>query len=318
MDVEHFLLTGSSYTPLKIYFAEDVWVGGHSEIVRTSIWKNPDPEGLGAVNWNGTYRFCLTGTDTNNEALAEIPAETWEKMKTEKFYVNFTDVNGWYQLRIATGWWNYQWPYGKDQDITPEFHPEMVVANEDGTFTIEIDLTDTDLAANMDVEHFLLTGSSYTPLEIYFQEEIWVDGGGGPKEVLIWENDDPEGHGVVNWNGVYRFCLVETDTNNEALTEIPAETWDKMKTQPFYVNFTDVNGWYQVRIATGWWNYQWPYGKDQDITPEFHPEMVEANEDGTFTIGIDLKDTDLAANMDVEHFLLTGASYTPLKMYFLE
>ena len=46
----------------------------------------------------------------------------------------------------------------------------MLIDNGDGTYTIEINLADTDLAANMDVEHLLFTGSGHTVLKLYFLE----------------------------------------------------------------------------------------------------------------------------------------------------
>ena len=319
MDVEHLLFTGSGHTVLALYTEEDVWVDGgegHMEIVKTSIWKNDDPEGHGPANWNGTYRFALEGTDGNNEAIAEIPADTWAKMKTETFYVTFSH-DDWFQMRIVTGWWNCQWPFGKDDDITPNAHTDMLIDNEDGTYSIEINLKDTDLAANMDVEHLLVTGSGHTVLELYFAEEVWVGPDPGQKEVAIWTNDNPEGHGPANWNGTYRFALEGTDGNNEAIAEIPADTWAKMKTETFYVTFSH-DDWFQMRIVTGWWNCQWPFGKDDDITPNAHTDMLIDNGDGTYSIEINLKDTDLAANMDVEHLLFTGSGHTVLKLYFLE
>ena len=319
MDAEHLLFTGSGYTPLELFFQEDVWVGGggHMEIVKTSLWKNDDPDGHGAANWNGTYRFCEEGKDFNDECIAEIPTEVWEKMKTEKFYVTFSHGD-WFQVRIVTGWWNNQWPFGKEKDITPNEYTDMLIDNGDGTYTIELDLKDTDLAANMDAEHLLFTGSGYTPLELYFQEEVWVGGGEeGPQEVDIWKNDDPAGHGEANWNGTYRFCEEGKDFNDECIAEIPTEVWEKMKTEKFYVTFSHGD-WFQVRIVTGWWNNQWPFGKEKDITPNEYTDMLIDNGDGTYTIELDLKDTDLAANMDAEHLLFTGSGYTPLRLYYIE
>ena len=172
----------------------------------------------------------------------------------------------------------------------------------------------------MDVEHLLFTGSGFTPLELYTQEEVWVGGDDTPKEVEIWKNDDPAGRGPANWNGLYRFCLEGTDTNpagKECIAEIPAETWEKMKSEPFFITFSH-DDWFQVRIVTGWWNNQWPFGKDDDITPNAHTDMLIDNGDGTYSMEINLKDSDLAASMDVEHLLFTGSGFTPLKLYFLE
>ena len=321
MDKEHLLFTGDGYTVQEIFFAEDVWVDGgegHLEIVKTPIWENKDPEGNGKVSWNGTYRFALEGTDEKAEAIAEIPQDVWEKMKTTPFFMRFTPNGDWFQVRIATGWWNNQWPDGKDNDISPGYRPEMLIDNGDGSYSIEVNLKDSDLAANMDKEHLLFTGDGYTVQEIYFAEEVWVGGGGEPKEVAIWENKDPEGNGKVSWNGTYRFALEGTDEKAEALVELPQDVWEKMKTTPFYIKFTPNGDWFQVRIATGWWNNQWPDGKDNDISPGYRSEMLIDNGDGSYSIEVNLKDSDLAANMDKEHLLFTGDGYTPLKLYFLE
>ena len=48
------------------------------------------------------------------------------------------------------------------------------------------------------------------------------------------------------------------------------------------------------------------------------PITLRDNGDGTYSIEINLADTDLAANMDVEHLLFTGSGHTVLKLYFLE
>ena len=170
IDVQHLLVTGDRFTPVELYFQEEVWVGGgESGPQEVDIWKNDDPAGHGEANWNGTYRFCEEGKDFNDECIAEIPTEVWEKMKTEKFYVTFSHGD-WFQVRIVTGWWNNQWPFGKEKDITPNEYTEMLIDHGDGTYTIELDLKETDLAANMDAEHLLFTGSGYTPLRLYYIE----------------------------------------------------------------------------------------------------------------------------------------------------
>ena len=318
IDAEHLLFTGSGYTLLDIYFAEDVWVdggGGHAEIVKTSIWKNDGS--LGTINWTSDYRFAPESNPTGEECYT-VPQDIWEKMKTGPFYIQFKiDTPDWYQIRITTGWWGNQWPAGKEEDITPNFLTDMIIDNGDGTYSIEVNLNGSDLAGSIDAEHLLFTGSGYTPLELYFAEEVWVDGGGeSAKEVSIWENDGSLG--TINWNSDNRFAPESNPTGEECYT-VPQDIWEKMKTGPFYMQFKiDTPDWYQIRIVTGWWNNQWPAGKEEDITPNFLTDMIIDNGDGTYSIEVNLNGSDLAANMDTEHLLFTGSGYTLLKLYFKE
>ena len=321
MDVQHLLFTGNGYTPVALYFTDEVWVGnGHMEIVKTSVWKNDDPEGHGAVAWNGTYRFALEGTDGNSEAIAEIPADTWEKMKTTPFYMQYTapDPTS-YQIRVVTGWWADNWPGPGENDIAPWNLADMIIPLDDGTFCIEVNLEGAAILESMDVQHLLFTGNGYTPLEIYFQEEVWVGGDSGPKEVDIWVNDDPAGHGAVAWNGTYRFALEGTDGNSEAIAEIPADTWAKMKTTPFYMQYSAADPTsYQIRVVTGWWADNWPGPGENDIAPWNLADMIIPLDDGTFYIEINLEGAAILDSMDVQHLLFTGNGYTVLKLYFME
>ena len=317
MDAQHLLFTGSGYTPLSIYFAEDVWVdgGGHMEIVKTSIWQNDGS--LGSINWSSDYRFAPESNSTGEECYT-VPQDIWEKMKTGTFYLQFKIDNAdWYQIRITTGWWGAQWPAGKEEDITPSFMTDMVVDNGDGTYFIELNLAGSDLAADMDAQHLLFTGSGYTPLELYFAEEVWVGGGGeSAKEVAIWENSGSLGS--INWSSDYRFAPESNSTGEECYT-VPQDIWEKMKTGTFYLQFKIDNAdWYQIRITTGWWGAQWPAGKEEDITPNFMTDMVVDNGDGTYHIELNLAGSDLAADMDAQHLLFTGSGYTPLKLYYCE
>ena len=180
--------------------------GGHWETVKSIIWENDDPAGHGAVSWNGTYRFALEGHDGNNEAIAELPQDLWNLIKTETFYVTIQGENP--QIRVVTGWWNNQWPDAND--IQPG--NDLLTDNGDGTWTLTVNLKGSALADAIDVEHLLFTGDRYTVLGLYFQEEIWVDGGGdSPKETVIWEGDGSAG--AVSWNGTYRFALEGCNIN---------------------------------------------------------------------------------------------------------
>ena len=307
IDVEHLLFTGDRYTVLDLYVNEDIWVdgGGHSEIVDVPIWENDDPAGHGAVSWNGTYRFALEGHDGNNEAIAELPQDVWDKIKTETFYVKVSGENP--QIRVVTGWWNNQWPDAND--IQPG--NDLLTDNGDGTWTLTVNLKGSALADAIDVEHLLFTGDRYTVLGLYFQEEIWVDGGGdSPKETVIWEGDGSAG--AVSWNGTYRFALEGHDGNNEAIAELPQDVWDMIKTKTFYVTVQGENP--QIRVVTGWWNNQWPDAND--IQPG--NDLLTDNGDGTWTLQVNLEGSALADAIDVEHLLFTGDRYTPLKLYFRE
>jgi len=318
LDERHLLFTGDGYTPLEIYFSEDVWIEGegHLEIVKTTFWKNTDPDGTGKVSWNGIYRFALEGHDGNSECIAELPQDVWDKIKTGTFYMKFRPEADWYQVRITTGWWDPQW-MGKDNDISPNNMAERIIDNEDGTFYIEINFGDDPIVEALDDRHLLFTGDGYTPLELYFAEEVWVGGGGAAKEVDFWINEDPSGTGKVSWNGIYRFALEGHDGNNECIAELPQDVWDKIKTGTFYMKFRPEADWYQVRITTGWWDPQW-MGKDNDISPNNMADRIIDNEDGTFYIEINFGDDPIVEALDDRHLLFTGDGYTPLKLYFME
>ncbi len=285
---------------------------GHWETVRTSIWKNT---GSDEVNWNGTYRFALEGHDGNNECIAEIPQEVWEKMKTETFFISFKPTADWYQIRITNGWWDTQW-LGKDNDFSPNNMADQFIDNGDGTYSIQINFGDDPLVGTLDEKHLLFTGSGYIPLEIYFEEEVWV-GGGGHMELIktsFWKNG---GSDEVNWNGIYRFALEGHDGNNECIAEIPQEIWDKIKTGPFFISFKPTADWYQIRITNGWWDTQW-LGKDNDFSPNNMADQIIDNGDGTYSILINFGDDPLVGTLDEKHLLFTGSGYIPLELYFEE
>ena len=322
---KHILFTGDRFTPVSLCFDEEEWVEGggegHWETVKTSLWKNDDPEGNGKVSWSSKYRFCLEGQDANNECIAEFPEDVWNTLKSGTFYVLVSPADPEkYQVRITNGWWDVQW-LGKDNDIAPWANTELITDNEDGTFTIEVNFSDdADFLATLDQKHLLITGDGFTPLEIFTSEEVWVGGGGGgPKEVPFWTNDDPEGNGKVSWSGKYRFCLEGHDTNNECIAEFPEDVWNTLKSGTFYVLVSPADPEkYQVRITNGWWDVQW-LGKDNDIAPWANTELITDNEDGTFTIEVNFSDdADFLATLDDKHLLITGDGFTPLKLFFIE
>ena len=187
IDEQHLLFTGSGYTPLKLVVTEEVWVpGGSVEIVRTSIWKNDGS--VAAATWSGSpYRFAMDGKDGNNECVATFAPEVWEKMKSGPFNVDIQPSGDWFQIRILDGWWSVG--NNDANDITPNY--EGLVDNGDGTFTFVVDISgNADLLAVLDDQHLLFAGDGFTILEMYWEEEVLVPGGGGaPTEVVLWEGE---------------------------------------------------------------------------------------------------------------------------------
>ena len=194
IDDQHLLFTGSGYTPLKLVVTEEVWVpGGAVEIVRTSIWKNDGS--VGAAAWSGSpYRFAPETNSTGEEVYA-VPTDTWEKMKTTPFKVQVqpaTEGGAW-QIRVLDGWWSV----GNDASGALDFtaSSEGMVDNGDGTFTFELDVKthpspDTPLVDIIDAQHLLFAGDGFIILEMYWEEEVLVPGGGGaPTEVVLWEGE---------------------------------------------------------------------------------------------------------------------------------
>jgi hypothetical protein len=307
VDGREFSLPELTYVP-----ASD---GGHWEIVKEIVWENDGSHG--AINWGGDYRFAGAGFETGEE-IAIIDADTWAKMKSEPFYMMYSAADpSSYQVRVTTGWWSVQW-LGANNDIAPWSMAERIIDNGDGTFSIMVDFSeDPAILDVLDQQHLLFTGAGYTPLEIYFEEVVWVDGGGDtPKEVDIWKNDGS--HGAINWGGDYRFAGAGFETGEE-IAIIDADTWAKMKSTPFHMMYSAADpSSYQIRVTTGWWSVQW-LGANNDIAPWSMAERITDNGDGTFSIMVDFsEDPAILDVLDQQHLLFTGAGYTPLRIYFVE
>ena len=263
IDDQHLLFTGSGYTPLKLVVTEEVWVpGGSVEIVRTSIWKNDGS--VPAASWSGSpYRFAMDGKDGNNECVATVAPEVWEKMKSGPFNVDIQPSGDWFQIRILDGWWSVG--NNDANDITPTY--EGLVDNGDGTFTFVVDISgNADLLAVLDDQHLLFAGDGFTILEMYWEEEVLVPGGGEPVEVVLWEGE----------------AIADGWTNQPTiLSDAGLELVDAGATagQTLYFYFEPLEDSWQVKIVEGHWG------------PEYACICSEGNDNGgEFTV------YDLAGN----------------------
>lgn len=303
IDSQHLLFTGSGFTPLKIFYTEDVWVGGTIEIVRTSIWKNDGS--VAAATWSGSpYRFGLDGRDGNKECVATVDAETWEKMKTTPFKVDFAATGDWFQIRILDGWWSVG--NNDANDITPSY--EGLVDNGDGTFTFVVDISgNADLLAVLDDQHLLFAGDGFTILEMYWEEEVLVPGGGGPKEVVLWEGE-----------------AIADDWGNQPtiLSDAGLELVDAGATagQTLYFYFEPLEEAWQVKIVEGHWGptYAAICSEGNDNGGEFTVYDLAGN-DGKF--GLELTQEILDAALTQQWwggaFLLNGDNIKCTKVTLL-
>ena len=289
-DRQKFALPELSYKPA----ADD----GHWEIVRTSIWKNDGS--LGEINWNGDYRFAGEGHSTGEECYT-VPADIWERMKTETFYVTVKGESP--QIRVTSGWWSTTWT---GNDIQPG--SELLEDNGDGTWKLTVKLAGDPLLDVLDEQHLLFTGAGYSVEEIYFIE---YQSGGGASEVDFWKNDGSLG--TISWNGDYRFSSQSASTGEECYA-IPQDIWDNVIMKgKFYMQASADADWYNLRITTGWWSTTWT---GEDIGKG--NERLVVNDDGTFTIEINFSGDPILDVLDAQHLLFTGEGYTPLKLYYLE
>ena len=272
---------------------------GHWETVKTMIWENDGS--LGSINWSSDYRFAPESNSTGEECYT-VPQDIWEKMKTETFYVTIKGANP--QIRVTSGWWSTTW---MGDDIFPG--NELLTDNGDGTFTLTVNLAGDPLLDVLDAQHLLFTGGGYTVDEIYFAEEVWIDGPGEEEvKVPVWTNGGTLGE--INWGGDYRFAPESNSTGEECYT-VPQDIWERLKTETFYVTIKGANP--QIRVTSGWWSTTWT---GDDIFPG--NELLTDNEDGTFTLTVNLAGDPLLDVLDAQHLLFTGSGYTVEEIYFIE
>lgn len=306
LDAQHLLFTGDAYTPMGVYVLEQVWVegGGHWEKERKSFWKNGEQSTIPAPSWSGEGRFARESNKTGEETYA-FTDEEWEILKSEPFRIAIekTGENE-PNVRVTTGWWSQDYG-GKEYNCFAIAEP-----NEDGSYFIELNLKDyPDLLDLVDVQHLLFTGSDYKLIEIYQEQEVWVEGEDGSNEstpIVLWENT---GLGKISWNGTYRFANVET-VSGEECHAFSLEEWAIIKDGTFYLEYEGDEG-SNVRITTGWWTGAYG-GTDHNCI-----DMAEDGPNGHKIIKINIKeDGNLYDNIDAQHFLLTGDAYVPVKLYY--
>ena len=292
--------------------------GGYWETQKIMIWENDGT--YGEISWSSDYRFALEGTNGNGDAIvAEIPADTWAIMKDGTFYMTISGGDA-YQIRVNTGWWSF------DGDGVYDIHKgdERLVDNGDGTFTLAVTMSEEPLKSGIydlvDVQHLLFTGTGYTVHNLYYTEDVWVEGGGGSVEIVrtsIWKNDGSLGEG--SWGNTYRFALEGTN-GGDASVDVPADLWALMKNGPFYLQVQPVADWWQIRVLTGWWSAQWPTADDSgegDINVNW-TDIVADNGDGTFTVTLDFTGHAILDAMDEQNLLFAGAGFQILEIYVQE
>ena len=175
-DGKEFTMPELSYKPAS--------GGGHWEVKKHFLWEN---DGTPVPAWGGTFRFGLVGHDGNNECIATFDQESWDIIKNGTFYFLY-DGNDGSNVRITTGWWSAA--YGGSEHNCIDFATDD---EETGKKTIEINIKeDGNIYDLIDDQHLLFTGDGYKLLEIYQQEEVWVEDGGGDepkKEIILWEGE---------------------------------------------------------------------------------------------------------------------------------
>ena len=118
---------------------------------------------------------------------------------------------------------------------------ELLTDNGDGTYSLAVTLAGDPLLDLVDVQHLLFTGSGYAVDEIYFEEEVWVDGPGDVEvKVPVWENKGTIG--ATSWGSEYRFASEEGKTGEECYA-FPMDVWERMKTETFYAMVMAPTHW---------------------------------------------------------------------------
>ena len=131
------------------------------------IWKNNGS--YGETAWSGEYRFCLEGTDSHSECIAELSKDFWDKIKYETFYVTIKGTD--FMIYFSSGWWAYIWT---NDLIYPDSN--LLEPIGDNLYTLSVNLAGDPLVDVIDEQHLLFTGQGYSVEEIYYIEKVEVLG----------------------------------------------------------------------------------------------------------------------------------------------
>lgn len=140
--------------------------------------------------------------------------------------------------------------------------------------------------------------------------ELLGNGHWETNKVLVWENPDPAKNGVVSWNGTYRFSNKANYSPKEVIAIISDDAWQSIRENGFVVDIKATAP--QIRVTNGWWSTQW----GGDIFAG--NENLVNNGDGTMTLTVNFAGDPILDDLDQKHLLLTGANYTPLRIYTTE
>ena len=313
------------FFPTKVVTGQPMTVSGHGFAdVREVVF--PDGVSVTDIEHVGNGMIRVTAPSGISAAGGKLIVRTADDQaeSSQELTIGHTVISGYSKQdgeEIEGG--NQLTVYGQDLEfiksvelLDPDGNP-LVVQDEDfyrkGTSSVIITIPKKIFEGTWRGKLYTFDGLEFSLPELAYKPAS--EGGGHWETVktVIWENDDPDGHGPANWNGTYRFAPESNPTGEEIYT-VPQDVWDKMKTSKFYL-LARGSEWVQMRIVTGWWNCQWP-AADTDITTG--NEMIIDNGDGTYYIELNLAESALAGAMDAEHLLFTGSGFTPLKLYFLE
>ena len=293
-----------SFENLEVYVMEEGYKPGEKEP------QNPDPVEitytvvgtLNNINWNNAAPEGLMTSEGDYYVARNVPFVTAATLYGGADQIEFKIVE--------TGTWT---GYGRAEDAVYQANAEIpvkmsgdniMVTAAEGAYDVYFDKT------NLKV---WVMAPGYKPGETPSEPVEPVE---PVTEGVIWENDGTVG--PANWNSIYRFAIEGGDSLNECVAEIPAAVWAGMKIAPFSVNITPdpTATWWQVRVLDGWWTNNDESGAS-DITINT-PGLVD-NGNGTYTFVVDLAaNPELAALIDTQHLLFTGAGYTINKIYFGE